>query len=382
MKFHEKTLELNITHELLNLADSYFWFLKSIPLWNYWKPGHRLPFFFAPKSTAGGFHITTEGKDDPTGQAGGGFDVRIKSGIGNHLLFIQYKQGDLETSSPSTKSIFSTAPHEHFKFKINSTRTNQHFVLRNLAGGIGGVKGNAVVYAFPLIADMKDLEANAGNLIRKTKFISVADIDNQAALQIPSVSFTKGKEHNFRVGKDDMNRCEVNYFYFSFTGKDRTPEIVADIIGLKFQEGLVSYLESIEYIDRQNEIYKEYITLEIRQSFPKYLRYLLHYFEVSPEKLSVDYLDKYAFYFYPEEFTAYENQQRDINILNAALNALSEFEGFIANLQMRHGELSSKTVPEYPAKFLYVDKDGEGLNIRFEDETSKEIIEELSILAI
>ena len=76
MEFHEKSLELNITHEILNLADSWYWFLTDIPLWRYWRPRYRLPFLKFPKSTSGGFHITTEGKDDPTGNAGGGFDVR------------------------------------------------------------------------------------------------------------------------------------------------------------------------------------------------------------------------------------------------------------------------------------------------------------------
>ncbi len=111
MKFHEKSLESNITHELLNLADSWCWFLTDIPLWRYWRPRYRLPFIKFPKSTSAGFHITTEGKDDPTGTAGGGFDIRIKAGIGKHLLFIQFKQGKLQKLSPSPKSIFSKAPH-------------------------------------------------------------------------------------------------------------------------------------------------------------------------------------------------------------------------------------------------------------------------------
>src|SRR5690554_1039010 len=99
MKFQEKTLESNITHELLNLADSWYWFLTDIPLWRYWRPRYRLPFVKHPKSTSAGFHITTEGKDDPTGNAGGGFDIRIKAGFGKHLLFIQFKKGDLKTTS-------------------------------------------------------------------------------------------------------------------------------------------------------------------------------------------------------------------------------------------------------------------------------------------
>jgi hypothetical protein len=84
--------------------------------------------------------------------------------------------------------------------------------LRNLASGIGATNGNAVVYAFPLIGDMDELEKNAGKLVRKTKFISISDIDAHAAVN--GVSFAKDQEHKFRVGKLDMNRCEVNFFTF------------------------------------------------------------------------------------------------------------------------------------------------------------------------
>jgi hypothetical protein len=106
----------------------------------------QITFYKYPRSTSGGFHITTEGKDDPTGVAGGGFDVRIKAGNGGHLLFIQYKKGDLCTTSPDPASEFNSPPHDHFVFEINGTKTNQHFVLRNLANGIGGVGRNAVDY--------------------------------------------------------------------------------------------------------------------------------------------------------------------------------------------------------------------------------------------
>ena len=129
MKFQEKTLELNITHEILSLTDSWFWILSSSSLSKYWKPKYLLPFHKINKPTAAGFHITTEGNSDSTGENGGGYDVRIKSGIGNNLLFIQYKLGEFETVSPDPKSIFEKSPHNHYKFKINGTTTALPFIL-------------------------------------------------------------------------------------------------------------------------------------------------------------------------------------------------------------------------------------------------------------
>ena len=382
MEFHEKTLELNITHELLNLADSYYWFLTDIPLWKYWKPKHRFPIFKVPKSTSAGFHITTEGKNDPTGNAGGGYDVRIKTGSGGHLLFIQYKKGDLVTASPDSTSEFSKPPHDHFKFKINGTTTNQHFVLRDLANGIGQIKGNAVVYALPLIDDMAELEANAGKLIRKTKFISIVDIDKQAADQTPSISFTKGNEHNFRVGKFNLKHCEVNYFFFFFSGKDRTPEIIADIIALKFEKTLSYFLKTLETNYKEYDLLEDFIPYQLQQSFLQYTRYLLHYFEVSPTKIDVPFIVNNIDYFFSDEFTEYKSEERDIEILTAVFKELVEFENFITNIDNNIKRTFSREIPRYEPKFLIPNEDEFSVNVKFEDETSLEIIEGINYLKI
>lgn len=381
MEFHEKSLELNITHELLNLADTWYWFLTDIPLWRYWRPRYRLPFLKFPKSTSAGFHITTEGKNDPTGKAGGGFDVRIKTGVGNHLLFIQYKKGELVTSSPDPKSEFNNSPHEHFKFKINSTSTNQHFVLRDLANGIGSAKGNAVVYALPLIEDMADLEANAGKLIRKTKFISINDIDAQAAMQKPPIVFTKGNEHNFRVGKFDLNRCEVNSFFFFFSGEDRSPEIIADIIAIKFQKTLTYFIKTIETNHKKYGLFEEYIPYGLRQSFFQYTRYLLHYFEVSPSKLDISFL-KNDNYYNQDEFNEYKSSERDVAILTKVFNAIKVFETFINTVDNSPEKIFQSEIPQYEPEFLIASDSNNGLNIEFEELASKEIIEGINYLVI
>jgi len=380
MKFQEKTLESNITHELLNLADSWYWFLTDIPLWRYWRPRYRLPFVKHPKSTSAGFHITTEGKDDPTGNAGGGFDIRIKAGFGKHLLFIQFKKGDLKTTSPDPSSEFEKPPHDHYTFEINGTSTNQHFTLRKLANGVGKNKDNAVVYAFPLIKDMDDLEANAGRLIRKTKFISIADIDKEATKS--KVTFTKGQAHNFRVGTPDMNRCEVNFFFFFFGSPDRTPEIIADIITTRLQKTLAYYLKEIEGNYKSYGLFEGYIPFGLRQSFIQYTRYLLHYFEVSPSKLNIPFLNGYRDYFYQNEFEEYGNAERDVQILNATFVELSPFEEFIFKLDENPEKIFSEQIPSYEPKFLIPSNSDNGINIEFNADDSQEVIESVNYLVL
>lgn len=380
MKFQEKSLESNITHELLNLADSWYWFLTDIPLWRYWRPRYRLPFVKHPKSTSGGFHITTEGKDDPTGTEGGGFDIRIKAGFGRHLLFIQFKKGVLCNTSPDPSSEFAKAPHDHYIFEINGTTTNQHFTLRNLANGIGGQKGNAVVYAFPLIKDMSELEANAGKLVRKTKFVSIADIDREATKA--KVTFTKGQTHNFRVGTPDMNRCEMNYFFFFFNEKDRAPEIISDIITTSFQKTLRYYLKEIEKNYTDYELFEGYIPFGLKQAFMQYTRYLLHYFEVSPSKLNIPFLNRDGNYFYQNEFEEYGNNERDVQILDSTFKALSPFEEFISNLDGNPQRIFSEKIPSYEPAFLIPSYDDNGIAITFDEENSREVIEGISYLVM
>lgn len=382
MKFHEKSLELNITHELLSLTDSWYWFLTDIPLWRYWRPKQRLPFLKFPKSTSGGFHITSEGKSDSSGEEGGGYDVRIKSGLGKYLLFIQYKLGDLIATSPDPKSIFDTPPHDHYKFKINSTTTNQHFLLRELANGIGKKQGNAVVYAFPLIKDMNDLENNAGKLIRRTKFISIQDLDDQAKLN--NVSFAKNKEHNFRVGQDNMNRCEVNYYYYSFTGKDKAPELIADIVALSFNKSLTFFINEIE-IRYQKNINLYYFPGGLRRAFGQYLKYLLHHFEVAPSSLtevSRKLYDEFINLKFPKnEFSEYQSTSRDIEIVSAVFNALSTFKEYILN-PIQSDSFLNRNIPIYtPTLFIFNEGDS-GFEIKIGQDFNLEDMDSINYIVV
>ena len=382
MELHEKSLELNITHELLVLADSWLWFFTDLPLWRYWRPIYRLPFFKYPTSIAAGFHITTEGRNDPTGEAGGGYDVRIKAGLGRHLLFIQYKKGDFVIDSPDARSIFANVPSEHYMFHFNSTRTNQHFTLRDLSDGIGNVNGNAVVYAFPLIADMEEMEKHAGKLLRRTKFISIKNIDEQAEQN--DVEIERDKEHKFRICALDMNRCEVNFSFFSFKGQDRTKDVIADAIAIRFQKNLSSTLNEIIEKFGEYKLDFEYIGEGLRRAFGEFLRYLLHYFEINPYGLNQNSSKMLNSYFdfnsYPEEFTAHQTQRRDIEIVNTIFEALYIYHEYIQQFEVKKGEGNAKDIPEYQSSIFI--SDNNDIKIDLNGGYSKDEIEKIGYIII
>ncbi|MGD0036487.1 MAG: hypothetical protein ABSC53_04250 [Bacteroidota bacterium] len=217
----EKTLELNITHEILSLADSFWWFLQPVSLKRYWRPHWRFPLMQTPKSYATGLHINLEGK------TGGGYDVCIKSptnfqGGNPRLLFMQFKAGIEQQFNINPQSIFfgdASHPNIHVEFEINSnSNKNQHRLLRELAANAGN--GNAVVYVFPRIVNELQLQQNIGNLLKKTSFISINDIDAKATAN--GVTIDDNNSHKFRTCYNDYNRNELNYFFFLF-GKQNNP---------------------------------------------------------------------------------------------------------------------------------------------------------------
>ncbi len=233
----EKTLELNITHELLSLADSFWWFLQPIGLRRYWRPYWRFPLLDYPKSYATGLHINLEGKE------GGGYDVCINSpsnfqGGVPRLLFMQFKAGEEKPFNTNASSIFhGDAQNEkvHIEFDINSnTKKNQHRLLQELATKAGN--NDAVAYVFPRIVTVEQLSKNIGNLLSKTSIISISEMDEKAAEN--NVTIDDGNAHKFRTCYDDLEKTEINYFFFFF-GKQKNPgEYLGEIFAIRMFRAL------------------------------------------------------------------------------------------------------------------------------------------------
>lgn len=233
----EKTLELNITHEILSLADSFWWFLQPGSLKRYWRPHLRFPIIPTPKSFATGLHINLEGK------TGGGYDVCINSpanfqGGNPRLLFMQFKAGVEKQFNTNTESIFygnRQTPNVHVEFDINSNANkNQHKLLKDLAKKAGNE--DAVVYVFPRIINNKQLEENIGKLLRKTSFISITEIDAKAKAN--NITIDDGNAHNFRTCYNNYHRNEVNFFLFFFGKPENPGGFLGEIFSIRMYRAL------------------------------------------------------------------------------------------------------------------------------------------------
>ncbi|MDR3627422.1 MAG: hypothetical protein P4L45_11340, partial [Ignavibacteriaceae bacterium] len=235
----EKTLEINITHEILSLADSFWWFLQPVSLKRYWRPHWRFPLTQAPKSFATGLPISIEGKEN------GGYDVCIKStsnfqGGNPRLLYMQFKAGTEKLFNSDPKSIFYgdyVKPNIHIEFDINNNKkNNQHELLETLANKSG--KKDAVLYVFPKIVNENQLLENIGKLLKLTNFISISEINDKAKLF--SVKISDGRPHKFRTCYTDSNKNEINYFLFPFGAQNEPGSILGEIFAIRMYRALQS----------------------------------------------------------------------------------------------------------------------------------------------
>jgi hypothetical protein len=237
----EKTLELNITHEILSLADHFNYLLRyaatipwspPLPDW-YWlweEVGWQKP------SYATGLTLTDENRQ--------GWDVRIEfpatSVSPSYALFLQFKAGRHKNYSLRPGSAFrgsrsSRRPHCQFGINNNSDR-NQHILLRALASQ-PNLRG-AVAYAFPRIPNAATFKAAQGHLIHLTSFVTVADLDNQATAN--GLSISSGTEHKFHTSYTNPFTQEMCSEPAGLENlSDSTGRIVAEIITSRVYRALV-----------------------------------------------------------------------------------------------------------------------------------------------
>jgi hypothetical protein len=168
----------------------------------------------------------------------------------------------------------------------------------------------------------------------------------------------------------------------AYRGKDRSAEIISDVIAVRFQKTLSYFIKAIEKNYREYELYEDYIPYGLQQSFIQYTRYLLHYFEVAPNKLDIPYLKQYGNYFYPDEFNEYKNSERDIEILSSVFNSLKEFGEFINSLDRNPEKIFSREIPKYKPQFLITSDGDNGFRIKFGEQTSQEAIESINYIIV
>lgn len=354
----EKTLELNITHEILSLADSFWWFLQPISLKRYWRPHYRFPFMQTPKSFATGLHINLEGKK------GGGYDVCINSpanfqGGNPRLLFMQFKAGVEKPFNTNTESIFygnATTPNIHVEFDINSNKNrNQHKLLKTLAQNAGN--RNAVVYVFPRVVNETQLRQNIGNLLNKTTFLSIHDIDTKASAS--GIKIDDGNPHNFRTCYNDWNRNEINLLLLLIRKINNPGKYLGEIFAIRMFRGL----QSFKKVQAANYPISKYHVMDAM------IRHVLNiglHFSISLSDIT-KYLSNYPqflrqlnfIYEFDDLPTGYQIEQTKnefvLEIFNDILDSLSQYFKWIEQIQ----EFEDSRIPNPPTEFtIELDSDG------------------------
>lgn len=270
-EINEKTFELNITSELLNISNSFVYYMTDKYISKLKTESEWFDFF--EKKTVFCEGLTQAQETNPET---GGYDVSIsyksdKDKIGR-LLFLQYKSGEHCDYCMNPKSQFYGSrknKNEHITFIFNDAANGtQHSTLRRLAKK-KEIISESVLYVFPRITKMS--EFNYGSLLNNTSFVPVLEIDRQGKKQKPSIEIIDGVTHRYRTSYDG-SKSEVNYFYFFFFYNDLTlSELISELICVQFERYFYDYkskytpemfllIESIkENINKHSIFYKDVI---------------------------------------------------------------------------------------------------------------------------
>lgn len=234
---NEKTFELNITNELLNTSKSFLWYINSSPL------HHFFPVFYWERFLNSNIFFAEGLTQAEESREGGGYDVSINFPSSdpsqpNRLMFLQYKSGIERSYCKHPKTVFINTPIDpeigrHISFSFNDAAHNtQHSILRNLANQ-PDIQAESVMYVFPRITEKEDFVNSIGNLVDRSSFVSVKELDVQAIeAKKPIVD---GKKHNYRTSYDGT-RSEVNFYYFYYYYySDTYLEFLAELICIQIE---------------------------------------------------------------------------------------------------------------------------------------------------
>lgn len=213
-EINEKTFELNITNELLNLSKSFIWYLDHFH-WFHLPPIINRGVFtnFLNQATFFAEGLT---QAEESNSLTGGYDVSINciypTGQESRLMFLQYKAGTRMGYSKLKGSQFyrgigNNTEHVSFIFNDAAKRT-QHSTLQTLAKS-PNIKPNSVMYVFPRITEKSEFKIKIGNLIHHSSFVPIMDIDRQGKSQNPQIIIKNGKIHKYRTSYDSK-LSEVN----------------------------------------------------------------------------------------------------------------------------------------------------------------------------
>lgn len=280
-EINEKTFELNITNELLNLSKSFIWYLNHFHWFNFPLMRDRnIISQFMKQTTLFAEGLTQEEESNPLT---GGYDVSINynhpTGQIGRLMFLQYKAGIRKSYSNKSVSKFfrptakteGRSP-EHVLFSFNeAAEGTQHSTLRNLANR-EGIQPESVIYVFPRITEKTEFINRVGNLVPNSSFVPVLEIDNQASNQTPSITINDGISHKYRTSYDGLI-SEVNFFFFSFVYDDKIIlELLSELICIQIERFAKILIEQDipllqEFLSNVLESLSQFVEYELKQ-FP------------------------------------------------------------------------------------------------------------------
>jgi hypothetical protein len=271
-EINEKTFELNITNELLNLSKSFVWYMEKSPILNFfsfedWK-------IFLGNSTVFAEGLTQEEESNPKT---GGYDVSInystQNGEEGRLLFLQYKAGIHVSYSILSGSQFERkkSPNtDHVCFTFNDAANGtQHSTLRNLAKSLGRTS-DSVLYVFPRITKKKEFHLKVGQLIHHSSFVPILEIDKQGSKQKPKIEIKDHVKHKFRTSYDGKIN-EVNLLLLLLE-LDQTllPDLISELICIQIERLL-------KYYKMQNRSDLVILLDEINVSILGFMNEKIHY---------------------------------------------------------------------------------------------------------
>jgi hypothetical protein len=303
-EINEKTFELNITNELLNLSRSFIWYFDHCHWCHFPFLGDRsLLRQFLHQVTLFAEGLTQAEENDPLY---GGYDVSINyrypNGQDGRLMFLQYKAGIRKAYSNRVNSMFYrlTATNEnrspkHILFTFNdAAEGTQHSTLRNLANS-DGIRPNSVIYVFPRITEKTDFNNKVGNLIYHSSFVPVLEIDNQAYNQTPPIIINDGITHNYRTSYDGLT-SEVNFFFFSYFYDNKfIYELLSELICIQI-ERFAKIIDKVDsrFLEILPDILSESLTRFVEYELKQYpFNYIVNenvtsYIKIMAESIGLD----------------------------------------------------------------------------------------------
>ncbi len=260
---HEKTMEMNITHELLNLSNGWPWrhrglkdhYLHSYWFWEefegQWHSVHK-------PAIAYGLHTGSEGTASLEGKEGGGFDAAILGKKGDFFAFIQYKVGELATIPNRIKFGLSTVDNSAFvnanpntpKGRKRVVKPSQFQLFWNLFRKSQEITNQVVTigdtnpcfYAFPAFTSMQEVLAHSGLFLERTRIVGINEIVDDAGKATPPIQLFDNSEHHYSFVKSDLSTPQIESDPKDASDRDSQYGFVGDIV-------MVRLWRALKYID-------------------------------------------------------------------------------------------------------------------------------------